>query len=113
MNYTIASAILNGRSSKKIATQTFLHSTIAGVKIRYYDLDIIYFKKNGDILVNTDNTRLKTIKDRLNTFLPLRHQGIYSRRGIWFWKNGTPFKDRTVIRDDNNICRVLQRSTEF
>ena len=113
MNYTIAQGILNGRSSKKLAENTHLHVTIGGIYLRYYETDIIYFKKNGDILVDTDNHFTASTKKRLNDFLPLRHQGIYSRGGVWYWKDGVPFKDRTILKEDTNFRRVLHKITIF
>ena len=112
MNYLIASGVLNGRSSKKLASNTYLHPTIAGIKIRYYETDIIYFKKNGDILVDTDSHLTKSTKDRLNEFLPLCHQGIHQKAGVWYWKDGVPFKDRTIIREDTNLRRVLHKDNQ-
>ena len=112
MNYIIASGVLNGRSSKKLAKATHLHPTIAGIMVKYYDTNIIYFKKNGDILVDCGGYRNASTKDRLNEFLPLCHQGIYQKAGVWYWKDGVPFKDRTIIREDTNLRRVLHKDNQ-
>ena len=109
MNYTIATGVLNGRSSKKLAGNTYLHPTVAGIRLRYYQTDIIHFFKNGDILVDTDNHLTASTKDRLNDFLPMSHQGVYQKKGIWFWKDGVPFQDRTMIREDTQLRRVLHK----
>ena len=112
MNYTIATGVLNGRSSKKLAGNTYLHPTIGGIMVKYYDTNIIYFKKNGDILVDTANNFTKSTKDRLNEFLPLCHQGIHQKKGEWFWNDGVPFKDRTIIREDTQSRRVLHKDNQ-
>jgi len=75
-------------SSKKIANNTVEYFTASGDRvIRLHDTNIIRYKKNGRIVLNSGGWRTSTTRDRINSFLKSTddsHIGVYRAGGVWF-----------------------------
>ena len=80
-NYQTAFAFLEGRQRRKLVNNTWLEvrdgETIA---VRYHKTDVVTYKADGKIILNSGGWQTVTTKERLNAFSPL---GVYQRRGVW------------------------------
>jgi len=97
MDLHLAKKLLNGRSFLSMESKTNLHARIDGVMIRYYSTDILHFKKDGSIVINTHGRQSATTKKRINAYLP-KPFAIIQISGSWYWNTGKPFKDGDKIK---------------
>lgn len=109
MNYHEAKIQLGGRSHVQINHNTFLHGTNDEFKIRYYDTDILTFRKDGSIFIDCKGFRSKTTKDRLNAYLH-NSKRIHSKLGIWYWSDGSVFQDKSSIQPNGSITRPYNKT---
>uniref|UniRef100_A0A6M3L931 Uncharacterized protein n=1 Tax=viral metagenome TaxID=1070528 RepID=A0A6M3L931_9ZZZZ len=71
-------------SPKIIDHNTVEYKRINGDRvIRLHLTDIITFKTNGDVVLNSGGWQTVTTKDRMNKFLP-RYWSIYQKSNFWF-----------------------------
>lgn len=90
-------------TSRKVANNTFEWTESDGTRhIRLHKTDVVTFKPNGDVILNTGGWRTLTTKARINEFAPVT---VYSDRGTWYATNGnwhtaerTPFVDGMVLK---------------
>lgn len=79
--YSDAAWILGNRESKKLGNNTYLHRVDADtVAVRLHQTDVVTYKKNGHIILNSGGWKTATTKDRINTYSPFR---IYQEKGLW------------------------------
>jgi hypothetical protein len=91
MNYAEAVAMLTGRckTRRRLDNNTYLwrdSEDSSVVAIRLHATDILEFKQNGSIKVNTGGWNTVTTRDRLNRYLP-RPWHVYSERGAMILSN--------------------------
>jgi hypothetical protein len=56
--------------------------------IRYHETDIMTFRNNGEVVLNSGGWRTYSTKERLNRFMPEGKQ-IFQVSGIWYITDGT------------------------
>ena len=69
MNYATASAKLTGRcrERRKMENNTYLVRRIdGGIAVRLHNTDVLLFRPNGSIVLNSGRWRTTTTKDRMN-----------------------------------------------
>jgi len=89
--------------SKIVANNTIEYYRENGDRvIRLHHTDIITFKVNGDIVLNSGGWLTSTTKGRMNAFLPPHVKTIYQNRGSWFI-DGKIFKDGLTIHPDGTM----------
>lgn len=103
MTYFDAYKLLNQKSHQSIGHNTTIIETSQGISVRFYSKEILLFKSNGTIVIDTDGIRTKTTKDRINSFLGDHH--ILQKRGVWYWSTGKIFRDGDKINASNNLVR--------
>jgi len=95
---TIALASVEAVKSRKVANNTYEWFDNKGNRhIRLHMTDIVTFKPNGDIVLNSGGWRTVTTKARMNHFARVR---IYSDRGTWYVQqadSSVPFVDGMVL----------------
>ena len=93
-------------SSKVVANNTIEYIRANGDRvIRLHHTDIVTFKENGDIVLNTGGWKTVTTKDRINKFLP-SHQWITTIKGQWILTvvdKSYQFADDMTIKADGTI----------
>ncbi|MFA5049291.1 MAG: hypothetical protein WC516_09770 [Patescibacteria group bacterium] len=110
--YKIQDAKLTGRNiqSRKIANNTYLQRRDSDIVVKLHDTDIITYKSNGDIVLNSGGWHTMTTKDRLNNNLP-RELYISQNKGIWYIKN-LRYKDGLTIKASGKILNYDKTSND-
>lgn len=77
--------VLGDRESRRIGNNTYVervgdHGEVA---IRLHRTNVVTFRKDGAIDLNTGGWFTPTTKDRINAALPQRWY-VASRKGVWF-----------------------------
>jgi len=88
MNYKEAKKVLDNKrgdkNSKKVANNTYLKRYDDGtIAVRLHQTDIIQYKPNGTIILNSGGWKTVTTKARMNEFLPNPY-GILQEKGVWY-----------------------------
>ncbi len=65
--------------------------------IRFYETDIVTFKPDGSIVLNSGGYRTATTKQRINEFAPMLT--ITQKNGLWY----VQAQDQTVLFTDNMV----------
>jgi len=95
--------LINIEKSKKIGNNTYEIIYKNGDKsIRLHYTDILTFKNNGEIILNSGGWNTNTTKDRLNHYLP-SNMFIYQKNFIWYLRINDKdylFKDNMRIKND-------------
>lgn len=95
--YRNALALLGARKNatqKKIANNTVARKTEDGsIAICLHNTDIITFRPDGRVTVNTSGFRTKTTKARINSFLPSPFPRLYQAKGVWHWTGAGVYAD--------------------
>ena len=83
-NYNEALDVLNGRNHRKLENNTYLEkrdeNTIA---VKLHGTDVVTYKKDGSVILETGGWYTVTTKDRINKYSPVR---VYQQKGEWFIK---------------------------
>lgn len=101
-NYETLSNQLKNRNRRKLANNTYLEKFSSGaLAIRLHDTNIIIYKPDGTVIVNTGGWHTSTTKERLNRYLdPIR---IYQERGLWYWYGHNQGKGKMLFTDGDTI----------
>ena len=114
MLYTEArDLLLSGRNNSRVITSklrtTLEHGPNEAVVMRLVDTPIIEWRKDGDVVINSNGWRTVTTKRRFNDYLPSGWL-VYSERGIWYvryggWDSGTTyaFADNMTLHPDGTV----------
>lgn len=87
-----------GRDRRKIGNNLWADIADDGsVVITLHATAIVQLFADGSAIVNSGGWRTHTTKKRINQFSPVR---VYQRKYDWFFENGTPFEDNTIITKD-------------
>lgn len=110
MEYIDAKNILDNKrggdkNSKKIANNTYLKRYDDGtIAVRLHQTDIIQYKPNGDIILNSGGWRTVTTKARMNEYLP-RPYGVLQEKGVWYvqitpngWNKDLVYNDEMTLK---------------
>ncbi len=99
-NYEQADALLKGRchNSRRLENNTYLIRNVGSIAVRLHTTDIVTYKPDGTIVLNSDGRRTSTTKDMINTYSPAR---VYQKDGVWYVDTlvlyGIEFFDYMVI----------------
>ena len=110
MNYKEANNILESKktgdkTTKKIDRNTYLiKRDDETIVVRLHQTDIISFKKNGTIILDSGGWRTVTTKDRMNKFLPDNY-GIMQEKGIWYIKITNEYKKDLIYSDGIKLSK--------
>ena len=102
--FTEAKEILKNRTSRKLANNTYMRLEDAEtISIRLHATDIITYKADGRVILNSGGWRTPTTKQRINEFSPVR---ISQEQGIWYAAvNGTRAFD--LVFDDGMAVNTI------
>ena len=103
MDYKEAKEILDAKhgdkNSKKIANNTYLKRYDNGnIAVRLHKTDIILFKPNGAIELNSGGWKTVTTKARMNEFLPQQY-GIHQEKGVWYVSLNSNYSKDLIFKD--------------
>ena len=80
-DYDVAAAILGTRQCKKVDHNTFLHwLSPKQIAVKLHKTDIAVHFEDGTVVLNTDDWRTVTTKDRMNKFTPAR---VWTENNVW------------------------------
>ena len=97
------------KHSKIVANNTFEYVTNNGdIHYRLHNTDVVVFKSNGDIVLDSGGWLTVTTKERINRYLPSGYS-LYQEKGIWIvcgedWE--VPFEDGMVLPADGSKPEV-------
>lgn len=105
MNYQTANEKLVGRNkdSKKLANNTYLVRNGEDIAIRLHSTNVVTYKQDGSIVLNSGGWKTSTTKDRINNYSPIR---IWQHRGIWSFNHSGHdyiFEDNCVIKGNKVV----------
>lgn len=83
--------------SRIVANNTVEYEIGSERRIRLHHTDIITYRTNGDVVLNSGGWQTVTTKDRFNQF----GFRIYLEKGQWFIDDGIPFHDGMVLPKGN------------
>jgi hypothetical protein len=83
MTYESAKEMLKGKTSKRIANNTYLVREGDPISVKLHDTHVVTFWPNNDIVLNSDGWKTVTTKDRMNKYLPDPWH-IWQERSIWY-----------------------------
>jgi hypothetical protein len=91
---------------KPIANNTYLilDTNSNDIAVRLHQTDILTFKPDGSIILDTGGWETKVTKDRMNEYLP--QGGVGSTRGVWTVSSGNVeyfYEDGMAINPDGTI----------
>lgn len=83
-NYAWADEQLQGRckNRRKVANNTYLERRGDDIALRLHDTDIVVYRANGDITLDSGGWRTYTTKDRMNTYGPFKW--VSQDKGVWY-----------------------------
>jgi len=87
MNYQRANEMLTGRckDSRKLGNNTRLERRDDGIAVRLHTTDVVTYKPNGDVVLDSGGWRTVTTKARMNEYAPV---SVWSVNGEWFAARG-------------------------
>ncbi len=89
--------------------------------IRLHNTDIVTFKPNGKIILNSEGYKTVTTKDRMNDVLNQKGFSIYQLKGIWYVShrqealykvNSVPYYDGIVIPDCFKDDKLVKKANK-
>ncbi len=95
---------------RKVANNTIEYWIGDERRIRLHNTDIVVFKENGDIVLNSGGWRTVTTKDRMNMYIPGR--GISQKRGIWYI-DGKIYADGMTITKNGKYIGIGPDASEI
>jgi hypothetical protein len=101
-SYHAANTYLGQKQERPCANNTHLRRMKDGsIAMRLHQTDVVTWYDDGTIRLNTDGWTTVTTKARINA---ATNAGIYQKRGLWYYSNGTPFQDGDIIHQDGSIA---------
>ena len=100
MKYEEATKILNSRGSKKVGNNTYLKKRGEYIAVMLHETDVVTFKPDGSIVLDSGGWKTRTTKDRINNYLP-DYFYLYQEKSEWYLRNRE--KQKTVIFADGLI----------
>lgn len=99
-----ASALLNGRASRKLSANTRAMTQPDGsVTVRLYDTDVITFRTDGSVTVTSGGFKTNTTKDRINDSLPPGFPRLCQGGGLWQWFTPNRSGEQIVFTDGDTF----------
>lgn len=113
LTYAKCAAMLEVRSQKKLAGNTYLRKEGSQFIVKYHDTDIVKFIDDSKVELNTSGYLTPTTKNRLNDFSPAR---ISQKGGIWYvYSNGTKvaYHDGMIVDSDGAPIHYIDMTSEL
>lgn len=104
MNYQSALDKLSGRESRKVGNNTYLHKAGEDIALRFHKTDVVTFKQNGDVVLDSGGWKTPSTKVRINDYIPGR---IHQELSIWY----VTYRDKTVPYSDKMILHANSTMT--
>jgi hypothetical protein len=81
--------VLAGRSSKKVANNTWLQvrpneGENGVIALKYHDTDVVTYNSNGLVVMDTGGWRTSTTKLRFNESYAKLPVSVWANKGVWF-----------------------------
>ena len=101
--YATYDAMLTGRCKdrRKLANNTYLERRGDNIAVRLHNTDIVLYRPDGDVVLDTDGWLTVTTKERINRYSPVR---VWSVKGRWMlihegmeWDDAVPFADGITV----------------
>jgi hypothetical protein len=80
-SYKEAIEVLKNRTSKKLENNTYLIKDGENIAIKLHQTNVVTYKPNGDIVLNSGGWKTVTTKDRINKYSNAR---IFQKNNQWF-----------------------------
>ncbi len=105
---THALSLLNGRKTRKLASNTYARTLENGaVAVKLHATDILTFNPDGTVTVNSGGYKSNTTKARVNALLPSGFPRLYQSKGVWNWaapyREGKPFATVSTYQDGDTF----------
>lgn len=104
-DYQEALQKLNGKMKRKLKNNTWLEEKENGdIAVRLHRTDVVTFKRDGAIVLDSGGWKSLTTKSRLNEFSPF---SIWQKEGDWYIKiNGKAvnYDDGIIVRFNLEAC---------
>ena len=101
-SYLAANTYLGRKQERPCANNTRLRRKEDGsIAMRLYQTDVVTWYHDGTIRLDTDGWTTVTTKRIINA---ATNAGIYQKRGLWYYGNGTPFQDGDIINQDGSLA---------
>lgn len=111
-NFDQADAQLTGRckNRRKVDNNTYLERRDNGdIAVKLHNTDVVTYKPNGDVVLNSGGWRTYTTKDRINKFAPIRW--LSQERGVWYVMNWegveVGYDDGMVVHPDGTYSGAV------
>ena len=101
MNYVEADNKLQGvcKDRRKVGNNTYLIRDGDDIAVRLHSTNIITYRPNGDVVLDSGGWHTVTTKARMNDYIDGR---VSQENGVW-WYKGLVFADGMVIHADGTI----------
>ena len=101
--YEDADRFLGPKSERKISPNTVLSRDGEDIIVTLYSTDIVRYKKNGSIVLDSGGHKTNTTANRINDCI---HGSVGSSKGIWYVRTNTDrgeFYDGVQIKSNGDI----------
>lgn len=105
LDYQEALTRLGMRESRKLLYKNYLYRSGKELRIRYHDTDIITYRPDGSIVLDTGGWLTSTTKARFNQFLP-QYQ-ISQDKSVW-QINGQGYRDGMTLYPDGSMSGTVE-----
>jgi len=111
MNYTGLNQELQGLNtqSKKLANNTYLQRRGNDIALLYHSTDVVTFKPNGDMILNSGGWYTSTTKERINMGIGNR---LSQSKGVWYIDGDKRFADGMVIKANGTVKGAVKDNTK-
>lgn len=106
-SYDEAVAALKGRERRTIAGNTWLERG-DNITLRYHGTNVVTFRPDGSMVLNSGGWRTPTTKERINWCLPGGF-GLSQVKHVWYLNNHV-FADGMVVYPDGRIEGAAEKS---
>jgi len=114
VDYKSADNYLGKKSERPLAPNTRIVRSETDIFIRLYKTEIVRYKKNGDVVLNTDGYRTLTTRNRINEFTPF---SVIQTNNIWHVKcdgsDWVGFKDGITYNHRSKAFEGIKPSAEI
>ena len=106
-SYRKAVTVLRNRTSRKIGHNTYLKNRGEGcIAILYHDTDVVTYRSDGSIMLDSGGWKTKTTKERINAGLP-SNWSLMQERGVWYLSNAREGLDNSILATFKDKCVIL------
>ena len=89
-----AQSFMDNKKFKKSNTRVQVENGITSLHL--YESCIAVKDSSGNVFISNRGYTTVTTKERLNAILSHFNNGIYQRKGVWYFNDGTVFADNVM-----------------